>query len=220
MTSDVEAAMNRFEYFRKWNQETIAECCSLSKIKRYNENSIILGDGFGLANYVYFVLNGRCKIVEELYVENIKSRYKLLKPDRDVHQQQATNSTKTKNLPPKAEMHFMQVCILNPLSCFGFGEAMEGRRVISTEPTECLLIPHYWLTQQTLNNLWNKIDIFLRRHIPSTKYVFHEFVNQRKWKKNRENISRQILTAKKGSSGNKVSNVPYFLRIGKNIDSY
>ncbi|KAK5644040.1 hypothetical protein RI129_007885 [Pyrocoelia pectoralis] len=177
--NEVETAMMRFEYFHKWNKETIAECCSLAKIKKYNENVIILGEGIGFPNYVYFVLNGRCKIIEELYV-----------------------------------------CILNPLSCFGFGEAMDRRMVVTTEPTECLLIPHYWLTQQTLNNLWNKIGIFLRRHIPSTEYVFKEFVNQRKWLKHREELVEQILFTKKRTSNNQISNVPYFLRIGKNIDSY
>lgn len=55
--------------------------CIIAKLKSYEPNETILGDGVEVPNFVYFVLSGRCQMIESLNVEIIndvgKKRYKL-----------------------------------------------------------------------------------------------------------------------------------------------
>lgn len=84
----VENAMNNFEYFRDWDDIAIRECCILAKLKAYATDQTILGDGVGLNSYVYFILKGRCRVIEHLfvsvYLKNGKRIYELYDPNRNV----------------------------------------------------------------------------------------------------------------------------------------
>lgn len=37
-------------------------------MKSYDANETLLGDGVGIANFVYFILSGRCQMIESLQV--------------------------------------------------------------------------------------------------------------------------------------------------------
>lgn len=37
-------------------------------MKNYDVNETLLGDGVGIANFVYFILSGRCQMIESLQV--------------------------------------------------------------------------------------------------------------------------------------------------------
>lgn len=67
----VIAAMKRFRYFDKWDEVAQRECCIRSKLKTFNLDQTILGDGCGYHNYTYFVLKGHCVLIEHLYVKTI-----------------------------------------------------------------------------------------------------------------------------------------------------
>lgn len=49
-------------------QCALREGCIVARIKSFERNEIILGDGHGIANYVYFILSGRCQMIESLRV--------------------------------------------------------------------------------------------------------------------------------------------------------
>lgn len=49
-------------------QCALRDGCIVAKIKAYKRNDIILGDGQGVPNHVYFVLSGRCQMVESLRI--------------------------------------------------------------------------------------------------------------------------------------------------------
>lgn len=40
-------------------------------MKSYKKNDTIIGDGADIPNYVYFVLMGRCQMIESLQIETI-----------------------------------------------------------------------------------------------------------------------------------------------------
>lgn len=40
----------------------------MAKMKSYETNETLLGDGVGVANFVYFILSGRCQMIESLQV--------------------------------------------------------------------------------------------------------------------------------------------------------
>ncbi|KAL0113758.1 hypothetical protein PUN28_012702 [Cardiocondyla obscurior] len=66
-------ALVHFDYFKLWNEETIRECCILSKLKDFKANEILLGDGKGMVNYVHFILSGKCRLVEHMLVRERSS---------------------------------------------------------------------------------------------------------------------------------------------------
>ncbi|XP_018307245.1 uncharacterized protein [Mycetomoellerius zeteki] len=61
-------ALVHFNYFKLWDEETVRECCILSKLKDFKPNEILLGDGKGMVNYVHFILNGKCRLIEHMLV--------------------------------------------------------------------------------------------------------------------------------------------------------
>ncbi|KAG5312756.1 CNBD2 protein, partial [Acromyrmex insinuator] len=61
-------ALVHFNYFKLWDEETIRECCILSKLKDFKPNEILLGDGKGMVNYVHFILKGKCRLIEHMLV--------------------------------------------------------------------------------------------------------------------------------------------------------
>lgn len=44
------------------------EGCIVAKMKAYNRNETILGDGMGIPNFVYFILSGQCQMIETLQI--------------------------------------------------------------------------------------------------------------------------------------------------------
>ncbi|XP_063374981.1 uncharacterized protein LOC134662639 [Cydia amplana] len=65
---EVRRAMSAFTYFDGLDEMTRREGCIAAKMKSYAPNETLLGDGEGVANFVYFVLSGRCQMIESLQV--------------------------------------------------------------------------------------------------------------------------------------------------------
>ncbi|KAL6448422.1 hypothetical protein ACFW04_000385 [Cataglyphis niger] len=61
-------ALVHFNYFKAWDEETVRECCILSKLKDFKPNEVLLGDGKGMVNDVYFILSGECRLIEHMLV--------------------------------------------------------------------------------------------------------------------------------------------------------
>ncbi|CAF4936202.1 unnamed protein product [Pieris macdunnoughi] len=65
---EVRRAMSAFTYFDALDEVARREGCIVAKMKSYEENETLLGDGVGVANFVYFILSGRCQMIESLQV--------------------------------------------------------------------------------------------------------------------------------------------------------
>ncbi|CAH1635240.1 unnamed protein product [Spodoptera littoralis] len=65
---EVRRAMSAFTYFDALDEVARREGCIVAKMKSYNINEIILGDGCGIPNFVYFILSGECQMIETLQV--------------------------------------------------------------------------------------------------------------------------------------------------------
>lgn len=84
---EIQTAMRRFNYFDGWDDVAVRECCIYSKIKPYIRDQTILGDGSGTTTSTYFVLKGKCRLIEHLLVSVTRNRdgqkqYKLYSPER------------------------------------------------------------------------------------------------------------------------------------------
>ncbi|XP_078038553.1 uncharacterized protein LOC144470856 [Augochlora pura] len=75
----LQDALVHFNYFETWDKVTVRECCILSRMKDFRPDEVLLGDGKGMVNYVHFVLEGECRLIEHMTV-----REKLM-ADGNVH---------------------------------------------------------------------------------------------------------------------------------------
>lgn len=89
----VIAAMKCFRYFDIWDDVAQRECCIRSKIKKYEADETVLGDGSGYQNYTYFLLKGQCILVEHIFlkaeIKNGRKCYELLEngPEYEVEKE-------------------------------------------------------------------------------------------------------------------------------------
>ncbi|XP_037967698.2 uncharacterized protein LOC105391233 [Plutella xylostella] len=63
-----ERAMSQFTYFNHLSVIELREGVIVAKMKSFEEDDIIMGDGTELTHFVYFVLSGTCQIVESMKV--------------------------------------------------------------------------------------------------------------------------------------------------------
>lgn len=120
---------------------------------------------------------------------------------------------KKKSQPPPnaiSKSHFVQVCLLNKLGCFGLGELSLNRMVVASKHTKCLLIPQYFLFTNNSLDQWNKVKYFLINRIPNTDVVFKEFILAQEWKKYKESLMKSLINK---PPVNSLSNVPYSIRL-------
>ncbi|XP_043665208.1 uncharacterized protein LOC122627780 [Vespula pensylvanica] len=300
----LQDALVNFNYFKLWDEETIRECCILSKLKHFQANEVLLGDGKGMVNYVHFLLEGECRMIEhilvrekptiqemkyELYdsktvsklnknkknIDTNEIKQKESKVDNDVgddwtkvessdtmmdytqvilskradykHVDLERMSIVTATLldvvnewheitdvaemlmrepsvllqsyPKDVRTIFMQVCIFYRGACFGIGEKMDNRRIVSITPVRCLLIPRYWLMKHNYANIWHRVRLFMDSKFLNSQELFKEFVKNRKWIQYKRKLVNDII--KKGRRSRNcatIYDVPYSIRISEEID--
>ncbi|CAH1956244.1 unnamed protein product [Acanthoscelides obtectus] len=81
------------------------------------------------------------------------------------------------------EHHFIKVCDLGVGACFNIGEPSRRRRVVAKTPTTVLLVPKYWVRRNNKDNIWNRVQQFLTKHIPTSEEIFKNFLEAKKFKK-------------------------------------
>ncbi|XP_067211516.1 uncharacterized protein [Linepithema humile] len=103
-------ALVHFNYFKLWDEETVRECCILSKLKDFKPNEVLLGDGTGMVNYVHFILNGECRLIEHMLIRERPSycgiQYELYDSEISDLQKQsrkASNKNAKSNQSPKLD---------------------------------------------------------------------------------------------------------------------
>lgn len=118
---------------------------------------------------------------------------------------------------PDVQSVFMQVCLFNRLACFGLGEHLKHRYVLSVTKVKILQIPKYWLLQFKKGNLWERVIHYLDMRIPSSEEVFKVFVQERAWIKYKQKLVRSIV---KKPPVNSYANVPFSIRLKHHEDTY
>ncbi|XP_043491458.1 cAMP-dependent protein kinase regulatory subunit-like [Polistes fuscatus] len=292
----LQDALVCFNYFETWDEETIRECCILSKLKDFQANEVLLGDGKGMVNYVHFLLEGECRLIEHILVKEkptahemryelfdsevmsslseLESNEKNINTDNIIKQKGSKIDDKMVNYtqimlskklankqadlertsivtatlvdvvnewheitevaemlmrepsvtlqryPKDVHTIFMQVCMFYRGACFGIGEKMHNRRIVSVTPVRCFLIPRYWLMEHNQANIWHRVRLFMDSKFLSRKELFKEFINSRKWIQYKRKLVNDII--KKGRRSRNcatIYDVPYSIRITEEINS-
>lgn len=70
-------------------QVALREGCIVAKMKYYKQNDTVLGDGVSSNNFVFFILSGRCQMIESMQVSVVKRLgrefYQLYDPFVSIH---------------------------------------------------------------------------------------------------------------------------------------
>ncbi|XP_019700446.1 uncharacterized protein LOC105190731 isoform X2 [Harpegnathos saltator] len=222
-------ALVHFNYFKWWSDETARECCILSKLKDFKADEVLLGDGTGMVNYVHFILNGECRLIEHMLVREYSTyggtRYELYDPDtsnslqphhpRKRHaQSQADNDRSSIVTTTLVDV----VCVFSRGACFGLGENMLHRRIVAITSVRCLLIPRYWLLEQNRANIWGRVRLFIDSKYPSKKQLFDQFVQNRRWIAYKQNLVKDVVKRRDlYRSNTTIHDVPYSIRITEDI---
>ncbi|CAB3236146.1 unnamed protein product [Arctia plantaginis] len=120
--------------------------------------------------------------------------------------------------PPNMRTYFMQVCLFNPGSTFGFGENMRDRRIVALTPVECMLMPKIWLLQRNTANIWTRIRHYLEKKIPTKKQLFKVFEVERHWVEFREQLVNDVVSRCNTVNSTTVHDVPYSIRMEEMLD--
>ncbi|XP_044749826.1 uncharacterized protein LOC123310424 [Coccinella septempunctata] len=82
--NEIKKAINKFEYFKMWDDRYIQQSCMVSKMRYYDENALILSEDHGDKRYVYFLIDGSVDLLEcvEMKVTSYKDTrtYSLFNP--------------------------------------------------------------------------------------------------------------------------------------------
>ncbi|XP_011558935.3 uncharacterized protein LOC105389509 [Plutella xylostella] len=69
---NVRLAMSAFTYFQRYDEPSIREGCISAKLLCFKPGDTIYGDGKGFKTYAYFVISGRCQMIESLRIGKMK----------------------------------------------------------------------------------------------------------------------------------------------------
>ncbi|XP_063986613.1 uncharacterized protein LOC135167391 [Diachasmimorpha longicaudata] len=297
----LQDALVTFNYFKSWDEFTVRECCILSKIKDFKVNEILLGDGKGMVNYVYFLLAGKCRLIEHMVIFEQEMcghlKYELYNPEKF---QRYSTSTRTSRKSDRTELEvsrviekdderlnefqvpdyagtiiangpqekvdmdrhsvvtttlqdvinqwheitdvaaalmrqpsisqhtypegvrtrFMQVCEFQRGACFGLGEEMKNRRIVSMTPVRCLLVPRYWLFAHNRGNIWERVKLFMNNKYPSRDQLFNKFLSDRRSIQYEKNMMTDIIKRSKNIyNKTTIHDVPYSIRVNEDIET-
>ncbi|XP_076277246.1 uncharacterized protein LOC143207530 isoform X2 [Lasioglossum baleicum] len=295
----LQDALIHFNYFKTWSKDTVRECCILSRMKNFHPDEVLLGDGKGMVNYVHFVLEGECRLIEHMivhehYISSGNVRYELYRPSltetkwksswlkaeiaKERKQQTSQDTVATDHVsalellrmserskllgeqidqdrssiittslldvvhewhkitdvvemlmrepstisqqryPEGVRTIFMQICTFERGACFGLGENMENRRIVSTTNVRCFLVPRYFLNEHNRANIWEHVKLFMDSKYPTRKELFDKFVLDRKWRQH-----KKLLVDTIGKRGRRIHSnvtmhdVPYSIRIENDV---
>lgn len=85
--AELRQTIDSFPFFDVWNHFIKTECSIVSRIRSFDPDETVLGDGVGLTNFVHFIVSGSCYILEQLNVNFIIKQgvemYELLLGETD-----------------------------------------------------------------------------------------------------------------------------------------
>ncbi|XP_012229235.2 uncharacterized protein [Linepithema humile] len=198
-------ALVHFNYFKLWDEETVRECCILSKLKDFKPNER------------QYTEVDRSSIVTTTLLDVVKGWHEIT----DVAAILLREPSVTSQLRYPSDVHtiFMQICIFSRGACFGLGEKMLHRRIVAMTPVRCFLIPRYWLLEHNRANIWGRVKLFIDSKYPTKKQLFDAFLLNRKWITYKQNLVKDVIVRRGRFRNNTtIHDVPYSIRITDEID--
>ncbi|XP_047989267.1 uncharacterized protein LOC125228654 [Leguminivora glycinivorella] len=176
---EVRRAMSAFTYFDALDEVARREGCIVAKMKSYGRNETLLGDGVGVANFVYFVLSGRCQMIESLQVivtQHLgRSHYTLYDPyvheeesEKDLEEKWfAAYKNRRRSTYDDSSEFEEAVSQYRPKrkSAIDSKSEMIVKNIVMLTPVDFMLLPKVWLLQRSTANIWTRIQHYLEKKV-------------------------------------------------------
>lgn len=118
------------------------------------------------------------------------------------------------------QSYFFQVATLSPGACFGIGECLENKFIISSShPTILLRIPKFFLKLHNVGNIWGRIRGFFNNTYPSPQTIFNQFQIDRKWTKSRRKYLESLIKPERPFIGLTTAEAPYYSRLTNDFEN-
>ncbi|KAK6631894.1 hypothetical protein RUM44_006924 [Polyplax serrata] len=120
----------------------------------------------------------------------------------------------------QVQSYFFQVATLSPGACFGIGECLENKFIISSShPTILLRIPKFFLKLHNVGNIWGRIRGFFNNTYPSPQTIFNQFQIDRKWTKSRRKYLESLIKPERPFIGLTTAEAPYYSRLTNDFEN-
>ncbi|KAG5343547.1 CNBD2 protein, partial [Acromyrmex charruanus] len=222
-------ALVHFNYFKLWDEETIRECCILSKLKDFKPNEILLGDGKGMVNYVHFILKGKCRLIEHMLVHERSSyhgmQYELYEtydpqlrrvPKKIAESDKLESNQFDKFIPNNFILLYIIFLVLKSVEA---QDEVDRLSIVTTTLLDVSQSDHKLIDLHNRANIWGRVKLFLDLKYPTKKQLFNEFLLNRKWMTYKQNLVKDALNRRGHFHSNiTIHDVPYSIRITDEID--
>uniref|UniRef100_T1J996 Cyclic nucleotide-binding domain-containing protein n=1 Tax=Strigamia maritima TaxID=126957 RepID=T1J996_STRMM len=205
--------MSSIKYFKNWNVNQIKECSSNSKLVKMENDAIILGNSTERPEFLYFISNGRFRIIEVLRLITDTTHFK-----KHFNLQMApmhmTSRELLKSLLPwqTVTSRFLHIMTLGKGQFFGAGEDLQRRYIVAWGKAECIQIPHAFLRRNDLTDWVELLQDTMQAALPTHNYVFSEFVERATWRAYKRQLLQDLVSRSKKIVLTQLEDVPLSIR--------
>ena len=178
--------------FHGWSVDNISYAIQHSHVRKYNQNTVVLGNLCNNTDYVYIIISGSCKVAYEvkMYEEVLNNGF--VKLSLLSNQGTTTKSSKRKKIIKK----FWHVGNLLPNDYFGVGEGTESTYIIAESKTECLLVRSIAFQKYNRGKLYEKMRQKKIDDYPQPKDFMDSYKRQREWALYKQEVVEEVLKRK------------------------
>ncbi|XP_033742291.1 uncharacterized protein LOC117328826 [Pecten maximus] len=218
--------MTSSPYFKDWTKDQLRQTADVALNKEFSNNSVVFGNEHQLTNWVYFILKGKCQLVQKLSLVRSKSPYQrsfLTVPGT----QKAEETLKTFLDKPYGktrrqlalDTHYLTVTTLQKGDYFGVGEDMRNCYIVTTTKSDILMVnaASYSIhsKREELVRLKEKRDELL----PTLKELHRQFEVNRRWWEYKRDVVAEVVQRRTIPNTTSVEDIPRTIRESEGIPS-
>ncbi|OWF45308.1 uncharacterized protein LOC110457241 isoform X2 [Mizuhopecten yessoensis] len=211
-------------YFKAWTKEQLRQTADVALTKEYNNNSVIFGNERKVTNWVYFILKGRCRVVQKLSLVRSKSPYRrscLTLPGTQ-KAEETLNTFMNKPYGKRQrqlalDTHFLTITTLQKGDYFGVGEDMSDCYIVTTEKAEILLLN---AASFSIHSKREELECLKDRRnglLPSFKQLHRQFEINRRWWEYKRGIVSEVVQRRSIPNNTSIADIPRSIRESEGI---
>ncbi|XP_069129451.1 uncharacterized protein [Argopecten irradians] len=211
-------------YFTNWTKEQLRQTADVSITKEFSNNMVVFGNEHKLTNWVYFILRGKCQVVQRLNLVRSKSPYQrsfLRLPGT----QKAEETLKTfldkpygKNRRQLAlDTHYLTITTLHKGDYFGVGEDMSNCYVVTTARSDIMMLNAASYSIHSKRDELEEMKEKRNELLPSLKELHRQFEVNRRWWEYKRDVVSEVVQRRSIPNNTRVKDIPRTIRESEGI---
>ncbi|XP_074651655.1 uncharacterized protein LOC141906307 [Tubulanus polymorphus] len=215
-------ALKTIPWFKDLSEEELLSANHVCKMLEYPMDKIVYGNTTDLTENVYYVVSGEAKIVREMYMikEALPWGRKKITLKAIDHLRTGKRHQQRKDALKEGleERHLIAVCTISKGHFYGLGEDLISTYIISTDRLEVLAVPRILFTRYGKAELLIRMKEDLCTVIPSNKQAFNHFMESKKWKRYKSQVTREVVSNRRIPNPTRLGDVPLAIRMEEPTD--